>query len=66
MIAVSISAGTLWTVIGVVVTIAVAIGAGLYKLGDSIGRLDENMDSWQAWMSRTEARLEKLEASRSR
>jgi len=66
MIAVSISAGTLWTVIGVVVTIAVAIGAGLYKLGDSIGRLDENMDSWQAWMSRTEARLEKLEASRPR
>ena len=66
MIAVSISAGTLWTVIGVVVTIAVAIGAGRYKLGDSIGRLDENMDSWQAWMSRTEARLEKLEASRSR
>jgi len=64
MIALSISTGTLWTVIAVIVTIAVAIGAGLYKLGDSIGRLDENMDSWQAWMSRTEARLEKLESSR--
>lgn len=62
MTAVAVSAGTLWTVIGVVVMVALAIGGGLYKLGDSVGRLDENMTSWQAWMSKTETRLEKLES----
>ena len=62
MTAVAVSTGTLWTVIGVVVMVALDIGGGLYKLGDSVGRLDENMTSWQAWMSKTETRLEKLES----